>query len=191
MSKESEVINYNDRIWSFCLDAVCKLLQSFGSDCLHGGNKGGQLVLGACSCSLHTERHTIDQTTTTALLCYKVVQLKPAALSRTRTYSSSGAWGWGKLWGRLSSRDAWWPGELQTQCCLPPAWGCPGPPVDRWKKKREGKTGRHQGLEVPKSNTLGFSLLSVWRKLAYSQISFCTAYLKYSRKTNWAYLKKK
>ena len=30
-----------------CLDAVCKLLQSFGSYAFHGGDQSGQLVLSA------------------------------------------------------------------------------------------------------------------------------------------------
>lgn len=35
------------------LDAVCKLLQGFGSDGLHGGDEGRELVLSAGSCALN------------------------------------------------------------------------------------------------------------------------------------------
>lgn len=44
------------KMWASCLDAVCKLLQSFGSDRLHGGDECRQLVLGARCRSLHTKR---------------------------------------------------------------------------------------------------------------------------------------
>lgn len=76
-----------------CLDAVCKLLQSFGSDRLHGGDEGGQLVLGARRRALQTAQHII----TVIHFCHTRtfweffgVQLGPAAWYQTQTCSSSG-----------------------------------------------------------------------------------------------------
>lgn len=125
-----------------CLDAVCKLLQSFGSDRLHGGDESRQLVLGArccslkttwnkrlCSCSMFSTDHAVQ----TLRWC------RPAAWSQTLTCSSSGVWGWGRWWARLSNRDAWWPGGLRTRCCPPPASGCPAPPVDTPGNREQSK----------------------------------------------------
>lgn len=61
----------------------------------------------------------------------ETAQTPPEVWSQSQTYSSSDVWGWGRWWALQSSRGAWWPCELQTRCCLLPAWGCPVLPVDR------------------------------------------------------------
>lgn len=114
-----------------CLDAVCKLLQSFGSNGFHGGDERGQLVLGAC-------RRSLQHTKTGSVLAQDHLQRPagtpvggPAGWSRTPTCSSSGVGGWGRWSAPPNSHGAWWPCEPLTQCCLPPASGCLAPPVDK------------------------------------------------------------
>lgn len=133
-------------MWACCLDAVCKLLQSFGSNRLHGGDESRQLVLGACCCSLQTKDNTVRSKKIkyylyAAAFCInnETVWFRPAEWCQTPTCSSSGVWGWGRWWGRPSSRDAWWLCEPQTRCCLPPASGCPAPPVDRRGDRTEAE----------------------------------------------------
>lgn len=117
------------------LDAVGELLQSFGSDRFHGGDECRQLVLGARRRALRTDARCIDTILTLRLVATvarrKPTGGRPAAWCRTRTCSSWGASGWGRWWGRPSSRASWWPGALLTQCCRRPTSGCPAPPVEQ------------------------------------------------------------
>lgn len=50
------LLGKRDGIQGSCLDAVCKLLQSFSSYRFHRGDECGQLVLGARRCPLKTRR---------------------------------------------------------------------------------------------------------------------------------------
>lgn len=56
------------------LDAVCELLQSFGSDRLHGGDECGQLVLGARCRSLQAK-----------LIYFNVLSLLQTTINKTET----------------------------------------------------------------------------------------------------------
>lgn len=88
-----------------CLDAVCKLLQRFGSNGFHGGDERGQLVLGA-------RRRSLQHTKTGSVLAQDLLQRPlgdrgaPAGWSRTPTCSSSGVGGWGRWSAPPNSRGA-------------------------------------------------------------------------------------
>lgn len=95
------------KMWACCLDAVCELLQSFGSDRFHGGDERGQLVLGAGRCSLQTNTSSVfmwDDLSPQRMRTRR--RSRPAESSQTRTCSSSGVWEWGRWWGQPSSRGA-------------------------------------------------------------------------------------
>lgn len=90
-----------------CLDAVCELLQSFGSDGFHGGDERGQLVLGAGRRSLqHTKILSVLTQDDLPLLHELRRPYGPAESSQTLTCSSSSVGGWERWSGPPSSRGA-------------------------------------------------------------------------------------
>lgn len=84
---------------------------------------------------------------------------RPAGSSQTPPCSSSGVGGWGRWWGRRSSRGALWLGERQTRCFLRPASGCPAPPVDR----------RGHSKQVQHTDVLGTSCRVSWNEMTVNE----------------------